>query len=305
PFRVRAASPAPGLLDDAARQLRSGIARLSRKEEMLRPGLSQEAARSPTSSAATLRPDERAAARKPAPLRPLLRSFLPLLHLLANRGANSCGAAVRVQAIRREDEGRARRQQLQRCEKREAKVEPDVTSYSAGIEGKASTNGCATISYNAWSSPCEKGSRSGSTRWRCKACGWATISYSAGSDPCEKGGKQWQRTLALRENGCEKGELKLEPDGLGPHPPPGRLRESKQWQPELALREGRRRGWATIRYNAGSNPCEKRSAQWQRTLALCKVRGWATISGNAGSRPCEKEGLREAGSSWSPSVSSS
>ena len=73
------------------------------------------------------------------------------------------------------------------------------------------------------------------------------------------------------------------------------LRESKQWQPELALRQGRRRGWATISYNAGSNPCEKGSAQWQRTLALCKMRGWATISCNAGSRPCEKEGLREAG----------
>ncbi|CAK0875683.1 unnamed protein product [Prorocentrum cordatum] len=73
------------------------------------------------------------------------------------------------------------------------------------------------------------------------------------------------------------------------------LRGSKQWQPELALRQGRRRGWATISYNAGGNPCEKGSAQWQRTLALCKMRGWATISCNAGGRPCEKEGLREEG----------
>ena len=30
-----------------------------------------------------------------------------------------------------------------------------------------------------------------------ETCVWATISYNAGSSPCEKGGAQWQHALAL------------------------------------------------------------------------------------------------------------
>ncbi|CAK0893392.1 unnamed protein product [Prorocentrum cordatum] len=109
---------------------------------------------------------------------------------------------------------------------REAKLEPDVISYSAGISAceKGDEMEPDVISYSAGISACEKGEQwqrwsptssataLGSARARRASSGSRAlallsemreaklepdvISYSAGISACEKG-EQWQRALAL------------------------------------------------------------------------------------------------------------
>ncbi|CAK0853897.1 unnamed protein product [Prorocentrum cordatum] len=100
----------------------------------------------------------------------------------------------------------------------EAKLEPDVISYNAGI------------------SACEKGEQWQralallSEMWEAKLEP-DVISYSAGISACEKG-EQWQRALALLS---EMWEAKLEPNVISYSAGISACEKGEQWQRALAL----------------------------------------------------------------------
>ncbi|CAK0866903.1 unnamed protein product [Prorocentrum cordatum] len=82
-------------------------------------------------------------------------------------------------------------------EMREAKLKPNVISYSAGISEAG-----AQLSYNTGISACEKGEQwqralSLLSEMRDAKLELDVISYSAGISACEKGG-QWQPALLQR-----------------------------------------------------------------------------------------------------------
>ncbi|CAK0808009.1 unnamed protein product [Prorocentrum cordatum] len=146
---------------------------------------------------------------------------------------------------------------------REAKLEPDVISQSAGI------------------SACEKGGQWQralallSEMWEAKLEP-NVISYNAGISACEKG-EQWQRALALLS---EMWEVRLEPDVISYSAGISACENGEQWQRALALLS-RDAGGEARAQRSQLQPCDRRPApqkrcdrlmkplqRWQRALAL-------------------------------------